>query len=641
MAYHYKPNNYNIYDENLSFEENVRAGAVFTKEHLDILEAAVKRASADFAIGEIAIVDTEEEAHAEVEFDKASGTNFIHIAIPRGPKGAKGDQGAQGVQGLQGDQGEKGEKGTRGAGLYVYEGIAVPGAENVKSKIKNEDYVVSDYVVDANGRVLQINKINEDSILLGDIIFTLKGEVGAKGEKGDQGEKGEIGPQGEQGVQGPVGPKGDKGDAATITIGNVNVGEAPSVKNTGDEHNAVLDITLPIGPKGDKGEQGAVGPAGERGPIGPQGAQGEKGDKGEQGPVGQRGAVGPAGPQGEKGVKGDQGEMGPRGLQGAQGEQGPVGPKGEKGDPGQTGPRGLQGEKGDAGKAATITLNEVKAGEVAEVVNIGDEYNAIFNITLPRGKQGVQGEQGIQGEQGPVGPKGEKGDSFSFAKVFNSVQQMNDGFATDGLEEGSIVIVNTDDVEDPDNAKVFVKGADKYNFLTDLSGATGIQGPKGEQGEQGPKGERGDQGPQGPEGLKGDAGAAGPIGPKGEQGVAGKITVGQVTYGDELSIVNVGTAENAILDFTIPRGEKGEQGLQGIAGPQGPAGEKGEQGLQGPIGPKGEQGLQGPAGKDGVGLTGVASSIEKIATPDSATSADIANKVNEIIDALVARGICL
>ena len=383
MAYHYKPNNYNIYDENLSFEENVRAGAVFTKEHLDILEAAVKRASADFAIGEIAIVDTEEEAHAEVEFDKASGTNFIHIAIPRGPKGAKGDQGAQGVQGLQGDQGEKGEKGTRGAGLYVYEGIAVPGAENVKSKIKNEDYVVSDYVVDANGRVLQINKINEDSILLGDIIFTLKGEVGAKGEKGDQGEKGEIGPQGEQGVQGPVGPKGDKGDAATITIGNVNVGEAPSVKNTGDEHNAVLDITLPIGPKGDKGEQGAVGPAGERGPIGPQGAQGEKGDK---------------------------------------------------------------------------------------------------------------------GEQGPVGPKGEKGDSFSFAKVFTSVQQMNDGFATDGLEEGSIVIVNTDDVEDPDNAKVFVKGADKYNFLTDLSGATGIQGPKGEQGEQGPKGERGDQGPQGPEG---------------------------------------------------------------------------------------------------------------------------------------------
>ena len=299
MAYHYKPNNYNIYDENLSFEENVRAGAVFTKEHLDILEAAVKRASADFAIGEIAIVDTEEEAHAEVEFDKASGTNFIHIAIPRGPKGAKGDQGAQGVQGLQGDQGEKGEKGTRGAGLYVYEGIAVPGAENVKSKIKNEDYVVSDYVVDANGRVLQINKINEDSILLGDIIFTLKGEVGAKGEKGDQGEKGEIGPQGEQGVQGPVGPKGDKGDAATITIGNVNVGEAPSVKNTGDEHNAVLDITLPIGPKGDKGDPGV---AGERGPIGPQGPAGEKGEQGLQGPIGPKGEQGLQGPAGKDGV---------------------------------------------------------------------------------------------------------------------------------------------------------------------------------------------------------------------------------------------------------------------------------------------------------------------------------------------------
>ena len=406
MAYHYKPNNYNIYDENLSFEENVRAGAVFTKEHLDILEAAVKRASADFAIGEIAIVDTEEEAHAEVEFDKASGTNFIHIAIPRGPKGAKGDQGAQGVQGLQGDQGEKGEKGTRGAGLYVYEGIAVPGAENVKSKIKNEDYVVSDYVVDANGRVLQINKINEDSILLGDIIFTLKGEVGAKGEKGDQGEKGEIGPQGEQ------------GKAATVTIGEVKAGKDPYVENKGTPTDAVLDITLPIGPKGDKGEQGEVGPAGE------QGIQG---------------------------------------VQGIQGEQGPVGPKGDKGD------------------AATITIGNVTVGEAPSVKNTGDEHNAVLDITLP------------------IGPKGDKG----------------------------------------------------------------------EQGAVGPAGERG------------------PI------------------------------------------------------GPQGPAGEKGEQGLQGPIGPKGEQGLQGPAGKDGVGLTGVASSIEKIATPDSATSADIANKVNEIIDALVARGICL
>lgn len=102
MAYHYKPNNYNIYDENLSFEENVRAGAVFTKEHLDILEAAVKRASADFAIGEMSVVDTEEEAHAEVEFDKASGTNFIHIAIPRGPKGDKGDVGPAGPAGKDG-----------------------------------------------------------------------------------------------------------------------------------------------------------------------------------------------------------------------------------------------------------------------------------------------------------------------------------------------------------------------------------------------------------------------------------------------------------------------------------------------------------------------------------------------------------
>lgn len=54
-----------------------------------------------------------------------------------------------------------------------------------------------------------------------------------KGEKGDRGEKGDI---------------GETGPAATVTVGNVTglgAGSAPTVTNSGDEHNAVLDFGIP------------------------------------------------------------------------------------------------------------------------------------------------------------------------------------------------------------------------------------------------------------------------------------------------------------------------------------------------------------------------------------------------------------
>ena len=55
-------------------------------------------------------------------------------------------------------------------------------------------------------------------------------------------------------------------------------------------------------------------------------------------------------------------------------------------------------------------------------------------------------------------------------------------------------------------------------------------------------------------------GAPGEKGEKGEQGKAGTIRIGNVITGKpgtEASVTNVGTDENAVLDFTIPRGETG------------------------------------------------------------------------------------
>ena len=87
--------------------------------------------------------------------------------------------------------------------------------------------------------------------------------------------------------------------------------------------------------------------------------------------------------------------------------------------------------------------------------------------------------------QGPQGPAGE---AFKIAKTFASVDAMNKGFATDGVKTGQFVMIDTGNVEDADNAKLYVKGASSYTYITDLSVVTGMTGPQGPQGLQGPPG---------------------------------------------------------------------------------------------------------------------------------------------------------
>ena len=83
----------------------------------------------------------------------------------------------------------------------------------------------------------------------------------------------------------------------------------------------------------------------------------------------------------------------------------------------------------------------------------------------------------------------------------------------------------------------------------------------------------------------------GPQGPQGEQGLAGTIAIGTVTTGDPgslASVQNVGTSENAVLNFIIPRGNTGATGAQGEQGEQGEQGIQGIQGIQGPQGDPGQ-----------------------------------------------------
>lgn len=127
-----------------------------------------------------------------------------------------------------------------------------------------------------------------------------------------------------------------------------------------------------------------------------------------------------------------------------------------------------------------------------------------------RGPQGIQGErgpqglQGVKGETGPQGPQGAKGDAFAIAKTYTSVAAMNAGFASDGVKQGQFVLIDTGNVNDADNAKLYVKGTTAYTYLTDLSGATGMTGP------QGPQGLKGETGPAGKDGSQITSGAGAP-----------------------------------------------------------------------------------------------------------------------------------
>ena len=282
----------------------------------------------------------------------------------------------------------------------------------------------------------------------------------------------------------------------------------------------------PIGPRGPQGIQGPQGPVGPQGPQGLTGAQGPKGDKGDTGPQGVKGDTGDTGPQGPQGPKGDTGSTGPQGPKGDTGATGPQGPVGPKGDTGQQGEQGPKGDKGDTGASATITVGTTTtgpAGSNANVVNSGTSSAAILDFTIPQGAKGDKGdkgdtgEQGPQGDQGPQGSQGPKGDTGATGPTgpAGSAATITVGTTTTGNPGTNASVTNSG-----------TSSAAVFNFTI-------------------PRGNTGATGPQGPDGD------------------AATITVGTVTTGapgTSATVVNSGTSSAAVLDFTIPRGDKGESG---------------------------------------------------------------------------------
>ena len=160
------------------------------------------------------------------------------------------------------------------------------------------------------------------------------------------------------------------------------------------------------------------------------------------------------------------------------------------------------------------------------------------------------GPKGDKGDTGATGPQGPKGDTGNAATIYVG--------STTTLPVG-------------DDATVENVGT-QYNAVLNF----GIpQGPRGPQGVKGDKGDAGATGPQGATGAKGDPGQNATV-------YIGTTSTGNP--GTQASVYNSGTENNAVLNFTIPRGDTGATGATGPTGPTGSTGPAGPTGPQGPVG---------------------------------------------------------
>lgn len=220
------------------------------------------------------------------------------------------------------------------------------------------------------------------------------------------------------------------------------------------------------------------------------------------------------------------------------------------------------------------------------------------------------------------------GDAFTIVKTYPSIQAMEDDYNNPEVKTGQFVMIDTGNVENEEDSRLYLKGDTEWKFISDLSGAQGIQGLsayqvavqhgfegteaewlislKGEKGERGPQGLQGDQGEQGPQGPKGETG---PQGPKGNTG-SGLNLKGELD--SETELPQEGVSGDAWLisgNLYVYVGENGNVesnpkwnnvgSIQGPAGPQGPVGPKGEQGEPGPKGEPGADGIPGAQGPKG------------------------------------------
>ncbi len=542
---------------------------------------------------------------------------------PKGDTGATGPQGERGYTGATGPQGDPGATGAMGPPGFTYQGAYASTTNYALGDVVLWQGGSWASLHAANhGNTPDASPLEWGTLttrgLTGDTGATgaqgpiglqgPAGQVGAAGPQGPTGPQGSPGPQGAagrdgaQGVQGdtgPVGPQGVPGPVGLTWQGTYNsvtnyaTNDAVTWQNQSwlSLHNTNHGNTPDASPA-DWTLLAAQGGTGSQGPQGPQGPQGVAGTTGAQGP------------RGDTGVPGTTGATGSPGLQ-------------YQGNYASTTNYALNDAVTYSG-GTWISLAAANHGNTPDASPTW--WNQIaapgaIGPPGPQGTQGVAGPQGLAGVQGLVGPDGPQGPPVSFRGGWLATSTYTVGDAV--FYNGSAYIATAAVNGNP-------PGVSPAWSLLVQQGSVGATGPQGLQGPQGPAGATGLTGPQGaagPAGLTwrgtynpqtgystGDAvaysgasyvsladtnsgnppyssaqwsllaaagqagingtnGATGATGANGKDGAAATVQIASVTTGapgTAAAVQNVGTANAAVLTFTLPQGATGTPGTPGL-----------------------------------------------------------------------------
>ena len=268
----------------------------------------------------------------------------------------------------------------------------------------------------------------------------------------------------------------------------------------------------------------------------------------------------------------------------------------------------------------------------------------------------LRGEMGATGPTGATGAQGPAGAPFTIFKTYETIALMEADF--NNVPDGSFVAIQST-VEDPDNAKLYLRGNSEFTFITDMSGATGIRGETGATGATGKAGAQIFMRDGSRDGSLTSTGC--PAQPHLYGGfyvsdlLADNAWATEVNLGDwvitrsnyNLCHIACITDGKALVDeYWDLRGAKGDTGTSGAAGEKGdtgPAGPKGDTGnvgatgdtgASGAKGDTGDTGPQGPKGDTGdTGATGpvnLASSLDTTDTTNAIKNAPVALAIQDL-----------
>ena len=268
----------------------------------------------------------------------------------------------------------------------------------------------------------------------------------------------------------------------------------------------------------------------------------------------------------------------------------------------------------------------------------------------------LRGEIGATGPTGATGAQGPAGAPFTIFKTYETIALMEADF--NNVPDGSFVAIQST-VEDPDNAKLYLRGNSEFTFITDMSGATGIHGDTGETGDTGKAGAQIFMRDGGRNGSLTSTGC--PAEPPLYGGfyvadlLADNAWATEVNLGDwvitrsnynlcHIACITDGKAlVDEYWDLRGPKGDTGTSGASGEKGDTGPAGPKGDTGSSGAQGLKGDTGETGASGVQGLkgdtGDTGPQGPKGDTGPVNLASSLDTTDTTNAIKNAPVALAI--